>query len=207
MHFQPPAIALLLVRHAATAWNNQKRYQGRQDIPLPADGVADAERLARGLAGVPIGLVLASPLARAMATALPLATATGATLESDARLVELSYGLWEGLTQVEIKARWPDELRCWKRAPETARPPGGESLAEVLARLGDLLGDLPRRAAGRGVVALVTHDIIIRLALLAARGVGPAGLRGITVAPASAHPLLLSGGHLAIPVTEQAAHA
>src|SRR5487761_2103903 len=114
MHFQPPAIALLLVRHAATAWNNQKRYQGRQDIPLPADGVADAERLARGLAGVPIGLVLASPLARAMATALPLATATGATLESDARLVELSYGLWEGLTQVEIKARWPDELRCCK---------------------------------------------------------------------------------------------
>ncbi len=190
------ALDLLLIRHAATAWSEAGRYQGRSDPPLSAAGQAAAALLARRLAARPIGLVLSSPLARALETACPLAALTGAPLRIDARLVELEYGDWEGLTQSEIKARWPDDLRAWKRSAAHARPTGGESLAAAAARLSGLLAELPRRAAPARSVAIVTHSVLIRLALLAARGEGPAALRSLTVDPASVHRLCLCGGRL-----------
>ena len=196
---------LLFVRHGATAWTETGRYQGRQDTALSADGQRDAARLAEQLRGQPIGLVLSSPLTRARDTAAPIAAVTGARLTIDKRLVELGYGEWEGLTQTEVKAAWPAELRRWKRNPETARRAGGETLAEARARLDDLLADLDGRAAPERTVALVTHDIVIRLALLAALGAGLDGLRGPTVPPASAHPMRLRAGRLLPPNTEQAA--
>ncbi len=191
-----PALDLLLIRHAATAWSEAGRYQGRSDPPLSSAGQAAAALLARRLAGQSIGLVLSSPLARALETARPLATVAGAPLHTDARLAELEYGHWEGLTQAEIKARWPADLRAWKRAPASARPTGGETLAAAAARLADLLADLPRRAAPGRSVAIVTHTVLIRLALLAARGKGPEALRSLTVDPASAHRLRLYDGRL-----------
>ncbi len=187
---------LLLVRHAATEWTAEGRYQGRRDPPLSAAGCLEAARLATALAGRPIGLIISSPLCRALATARPIAAATGAALRIDERLVEIAYGDWEGLTQAEVKARFPDELRSWKRTPATARPPAGETLAEARARLEAALADLPARTGG-GEVAVVTHDLLIRLALLMANGEGLERVRSIAVPPASAHPLLLRGGRLA----------
>jgi probable phosphoglycerate mutase len=207
MHPGPTDLVLLLVRHAATAWTQAGRYQGRKNPELSAEGRADAARLTQHLSPQPIGLVVSSPLARALETARPLAAATGAVLESDDRLIELAYGDWEGLTQAEVKPRWPEELRRWKRAPETAGPPGGESLAEAMTRLDDLLAGLPQRAVSCRTVALVTHDVMIRLALLAARGESPAGLRSLVVAPASAHPVLLRNGRLATLTKDHPAHA
>ncbi len=193
-----PPLRLLLVRHAATDWTAEGRYQGRLDPPLSAAGCREAAALAAALAGRPIGLVIASPLGRALATARPIATATRATLRIDERLVEIAYGGWEGLTQAEVKARFPDELRSWKRTPATARPPAGESLAEARARLEAVLADLPAQADGGGEIALVTHDLLIRLALLMANGEGLERVRSIAVPPASAHPLLLHGTRLAL---------
>ena len=192
----PAPLRLLLVRHAATDWTAEGRYQGRLDPPLSAAGCREAAKLADVLAVRPIRLVISSPLGRALATARPIAAATRARLCVDERLVEIAYGAWEGLTQAEVKARFPDELRSWKRTPATARPPAGESLAEARTRLEAVLADLPAQADG-GEIALVTHDLLIRLALLLANGEGLERVRSIAVAPASAHPLLLRGARLA----------
>jgi broad specificity phosphatase PhoE len=192
------ALSLVLIRHAATEWTETGRYQGRRDIPLSKAGMADASALAASLRDAPIDLIISSPLARALQTAQPLATATGAPLCLDHRLIELCFGEWEGLTQDEVRGRWPDALWQWKHAPSNARPAGGESLPEALVRLQGLLWDLTRLGSGARFVALVTHKMMVRLALLAAAGTGLERIRHLDVPPASAHTLALRNGRLAL---------
>ncbi|MDA8052370.1 MAG: histidine phosphatase family protein [Rhodospirillales bacterium] len=165
-----------------------RRYQGRSDQPLAPEGTADALALAERLRGRPIARILASPLQRAAATARILAAGLGlAPPAFDPRLAEIAYGAWEGLTQAEIRQRWPEELRRWKRAPETMRFPGGESLDEVRARLLAFLSDEALRMERRmGAVLAVTHAGLIRIAALEASGRSLAGFRRIEVAPAGA---------------------
>ena len=191
---------LLLVRHGRTAWNEAGRYQGQSDPPLAPEGEAEAAALAGTLRGERVGCVLASPLRRAAATAAILArTLSLPPPVTDPRLTELGYGAWEGLTQAEVKARWPALLRCWKRTPETVRFPDGEDLATVRARLDALLAARPWEAAGAadaGAVLLVTHAGPIRLLRLAAEARPLAEFRRIEAPPASLHALQLEGGRL-----------
>ena len=198
-------VRLLLVRHGRTAWNEAGRYQGHSDPRLAPEGEAEAAALAGALRGERIGGVLASPLRRAGATATILARALGLPPPGvDPRLIELGYGAWEGLTQAEVKARWPELLRRWKRAPETVRFPDGEDLAAVRARLDALLAERPweaagmRGTAGGGTVLLVTHAGPIRLLRLAAEARPLAEFRRIEAAPASLHALWLEGGRLRV---------
>ena len=184
---------LLLARHGRTDWNEVGRYQGQSDPPLSPVGETEAQALAERLRGAGITRILTSPLERAAATAGIVARTLGlAPPLADDRLTELGYGAWEGLTQAEVKLRWPDLLRRWKRAPETVRFPGGEDLATVRARLDDLLASRPwetcgmGRAAHGGGVLLVTHTGPIRLLGLAAEGRPLAEFRQIEVLPAFA---------------------
>jgi len=137
---------LFLVRHGRTAWNEEGRFQGLTDIPLSAAGRADAEanarRLARHLAGVdtsrtPLRLV-SSPLARSMETARILAGHLGVPetqVDIDDRLAEAGFGHWEGLTTHEVKARFPVERRARKADRWNFAPAGGESYADLQARM------------------------------------------------------------------------
>ncbi|MDE3175388.1 MAG: histidine phosphatase family protein [Pseudomonadota bacterium] len=181
----PCPVPLFLIRHGATPWTAAGRYQGRHDTPLSALGRADAERIATRLRDADIGLVVASPLARARDTAAPLAAAAGAPLRFDERLIELDYGKWEGLTQSQVKALWPTALRDWKRGVASARPPGGEALHELQARVEDFLRAL--KPPARGAVAIVAHAWVVRVALLSLSGENVARVREIAVPPASVH--------------------
>ena len=55
---------ILLVRHGATDWSRDDRFCGVTDIDVSAEGVAQAQRLARRLATIPITAVYCSPLRR-----------------------------------------------------------------------------------------------------------------------------------------------
>ncbi|MBU6498033.1 MAG: histidine phosphatase family protein [Rhodospirillales bacterium] len=175
-------VALVMLRHGQTDWNEAGRYQGHADPPLNAAGRAQAGALAAEMARISPSAILSSPLQRARETAARIAAVCGGAVTVDARLKELSFGRWEGLVQADVKARWPDALRQWKRAPDTLRLPEGETLAEAAARLASLLRML---AGARGPVALVSHDAIIRIAILAATGQPLAAFRSIKVANAS----------------------
>ena len=80
-------------------------------------------------------------------------------------LIDIDYGAWQGLTQDEAEARWPAEAELWHRRPDLVRPPGGESLQDVLARVAEAL----RLIIGRHpqeTVLLVGHDSVNRVLLL-----------------------------------------
>lgn len=164
------SVRLILIRHGLTAWNLAKRYQGRTNTPLCAAGLHEARQAGAALRHAGATVVLTSPLERASATAEIISQCLGSVPSRvDERLIELGFGEWEGLTQAEVRLRWPALLRDWKRAPQTVRFPGGEELGDGLRRVKDFLQRPPwsAGAAPRCVIA-VTHTGPIRLARLCA---------------------------------------
>src|SRR3990170_2183319 len=102
------SLRLLLLRHAETDWNRERRYQGWTDTPLSAAGLGQAEAAARLLAGSRLGAVWASPLRRARDTAAVIAAPHGLEVQTDPAFREMRFGPWEGLTASEARARFPD---------------------------------------------------------------------------------------------------
>jgi len=147
---------LLLVRHGETDWNREGRYQGQTDVPLNATGLAQAEALAESQRGRPLDWVYASDMQRARQTAEILGRVTGAPVHIDRRLREIHLGAWEGQLFNQIQETQGDLLAQRDREPLDNRPPGGESVREVMARALPLLEEIQRRHPD-GRVAIVSH--------------------------------------------------
>jgi len=111
----------VLWRHGQTTWNAERRFQGQSDIPLDATGQAQAQRAARLLAGLRPDMIVSSDLSRAANTAAPLARLTGLDVILDKDLRERHGGQWEGLTDTEIRARFPAEHATWKVSNESRK--------------------------------------------------------------------------------------
>jgi broad specificity phosphatase PhoE len=157
---RPP---LVLVRHGSTPWTDPERlYQGRVDVPLSEPGRTQAVRLGELLAADGLAQVWHSPLARTRETAEIIAAAGGAPCHPDPRLVELSFGSWEGRRHAEVRRDEPEAHARHYADVLGGTPPGGEPVASLLERLSDLLGE--RWVEGAGRTALVTHEGVIRAA-------------------------------------------
>jgi glucosyl-3-phosphoglycerate phosphatase len=146
---------LLVWRHGQTEWNAIGRIQGHTDIGLDEVGVAQAEAAAAVLAAEEPDLIVSSDLSRARQTAAALAAYTGLPVRTDARLRERGHGPWEGLTNAELRARWPDEFERW-RAGLPVRVDGVEDLPDVSKRVGEALLAATERAPG-GTIVVTTH--------------------------------------------------
>ena len=149
---------LWLARHGDTAWTVSRQHTGRTDIPLNPDGEAAARALAPLLGGRRYDLVLTSPLQRARETA----RLAGFDPEVDDRLREFDYGEYEGITSAEIHETRPG----WDLFADGA--PGGETAAEVGARMDEVVARIRAEAPERALVFGHGHG----LRVLAARWLG-----------------------------------
>lgn len=155
---------LYLVRHGETELSARHAYSGRLDVPLTARGRQQARTAARLLDDAGIDVVYTSPLARAMETARAIATAAGAALEVDARLMEVDYGPLEGLDREAARAEVGAAYDAWRQDPMGSPVPGVEPLADALVRM----TQVTRRAVdGGGRPVLVSHQGVLRLVLIA----------------------------------------
>ena len=146
-------MAIFLIRHGETPGNAERIVQ-RPDIPLSPRGIAQAERLARRLAGEGIARVLASDLTRARMTADHIVKATGVPLELEALLHERSFG--------DIRGTPYAELDFDMFAPDYA-PPNGESWDVFHARVNRAWVRVQEVAAAtKGHLAVVTHGLVCR---------------------------------------------
>jgi len=159
---------LILVRHGETEWNRQHRYQGQAGLPLNEVGLQQAGLLAARLESEDVDVIYASDLDRAVQTAQVIAGRHGLPVRVDQRLREMSFGDWEGLSYAEIRAGWPDGLNAWVNDSLSAAPPGGETLAEVAARMQSFLDDVIVRG-GRAIL-VVSHGGPLRVLLCLALG-------------------------------------
>ncbi|MGY8635006.1 histidine phosphatase family protein [Bradyrhizobium sp. 14AA] len=92
-----PARTFYGLRHGATDWNREGRFQGRTDNPLNEDGLRQAHEAAHMLRSVGISRIVASPLVRAARTAEIIAAAIAVPLAIDDGIIEFDFGSFEGL--------------------------------------------------------------------------------------------------------------
>ncbi len=169
----PPASRLLLVRHAPTAATRSAAFS--DDEELDASGTAAAATLA----GLRADRVVLAPARCCRQTA---AAAGWASDTVDPRWAELDFGDWAGRTIDDVATQAPGALAAWQADPLVVAPPGGETLAQLTARVLPALAEL-HGLPGRTVV--VSHSGPITLAVLHAVGAGPDRFWHVDVSPTS----------------------
>ncbi len=170
---RPPTVVLLL-RHGQTELSAERRFVGREDIPLTKAGLKQARAAARRLASSDVNLIVTSPSRRARHTAEAVAEATAAPLAVDDDLVEADFGAWYGMTFAEVGRQFPDALAAWLSSPDAA-PPDGESFAAVAKRVFAALDRL-LDAHRQSTIVVVSHVTPIKTVLCRALLAPPAAM-------------------------------
>ena len=161
---------LYMLRHGETAWNTERRMQGRRNSDLTERGRRQAEAMGRALrdelARTPGPTIfLRSPLGRVRDTSEIVGRELGldpGDWRDDPRLAELGYGHWEGLSWPEIEVTHPTALADWRADPHGFSPPGGETHFELRRRSAAVLADIAASAVRTVVVGHGVSGAVVR---------------------------------------------
>ncbi len=148
----------MLWRHGQTTWNLEHRFQGQTDIPLDETGEAQAEYTAKRLATLRPDAIFTSDLSRAQQTAAALSKLTGVPVIPDKELRERAGGDWEGLSDEEIRTRYPAERASWN-------PPNGEPTAAVADRVAAAFTRIAGTVDHGQLAVVVSHGAALRLGM------------------------------------------
>lgn len=170
MAFALPPITLVLVRHGETDWNVERRLQGQQNIPLNARGRDQARRngqALRTIQDIETFDFVASPLDRAAETMRIMRKQLGLDpdeFRSDAGLIEITFGAWEGFTLEELSVEQADSVRKRQADKWGYVPPGGESYEMLTERMAAWLQRITvdTVAVSHGAVARVIQGLLFR---------------------------------------------
>jgi broad specificity phosphatase PhoE len=160
----------VLLRHGQTEWNRQERFRGRADLALDETGTEQAKAAGRRIAAqYHPDAIYVSPLKRAMQTAAIVGEFAGLPVRPHQGLLDIDFGLWQGMSIAEAHDRWPDLVDAWQSRPGGVQIPGGERLADVrqrgLAAVSELAQSYPDQT-----VVIVGHLVINRAILLGVLG-------------------------------------
>ena len=185
MREKEAATRIIFVRHGITDYPTDRIYcDDKEDPELSQEGLLQAQQAAEFLSTVKIAKIIASPLARTTKTAQIIASANNLEVETDNRLVERRFGIWEGLYFHEIEQKYPSLYSDWKRNQAEFKPEGGESVFDLLDRVSFVITDVKQRFTGK-VVVIVSHVGPIRVLLADAIGLSVKSYRQIGVDYAS----------------------
>ncbi len=162
-----------------------RRFQGRTDVPLDAEGRAQARALAAHLTTERFDVAIASDLSRALETAAAIGAACGVAVEPEPRLREMCFGAWEGLTWEQIVERDPALRDRPRTAPRYYVPDGGETFDEVSERIRPVLVEVSARLKPEGRALLVSHAGIMHALVRVALDEPDEAALGISFQPAS----------------------
>ncbi len=174
---------LYCVRHGESEYNAEKRIQGQTNVGLSALGLRQAEAIAAALAILPIQAVFASPLARALDTARPIAASHGLAVQTDDRLMEIHAGIFQGLLWSEIERTHPVEAKHWIAQEPDFVIPGGESRRALMLR-------------GKAALEAIRETGFDQVAVVAHGGVLTAAFKALLEIPAQLNPFSLLNGSI-----------
>ena len=169
---------ILLVRHGESLGNLKRTFLGHMDLDLTEKGYAQGRRVCEYICHrYEVDEIRASDLARAWHTVEPLARQLGLPLQKDAALREIGAGCWEGMRVDDIKTIYCEAHNVWSTRIGMSRPTGGESAAELRARISAALHRIAwenltlthEKKDGR-TVCIGTHAGAIRLFISEVRG-------------------------------------
>jgi broad specificity phosphatase PhoE len=157
---------LILVRHGATDWNQQRRVQGLSNLGLNETGIKQAEALAQSLKDVKIDAIYTSPLRRAQETARAISRFHQVEVVTLDGLKELDVGEVDGLTYEEMRIRHSEFFTKWMADFTSVRLPGGGTVPELRDRCCAAIQEIVKKQQPRmeencrneeKVVVAVTH--------------------------------------------------
>ncbi len=154
---------IYLVRHGETEFNRERRLQGHVDSALTELGLRQAQAVAallRRLTEAERGWrIISSPLGRARSTAAAISEALGTDgFETDPRLIEVSWGDWDGRLRSELEAAFP---QAFGRTGWAFHAPMGETYEAVCERMNSWLASLPPEPERR--IIAVSHGVAGRV--------------------------------------------
>jgi probable phosphoglycerate mutase len=182
---------IILVRHAEHDGLGEMLSGRKAGVVLNADGKRTARQLAEVLARRGVEQVKSSPQLRALQTAKPLAGLIGVPVEIGREFDEINYGDWTGRRFEDLRrdVAWQQ----WNSSRDRSRPPDGESMGELQARVLCGLNSIVMRSFGRAV-AVFSHAEPIRAALLHYRAMDLGDFTGVSVDVGSLTTLRFAAG-------------
>lgn len=182
------ASTILLVRHAAHVELGQVLSGRRRDVALSREGLAQAAIVADLLGTSPLSAIYSSPRERAWYTAREIAEPHELSVTVEEGVDEVDFGEWTGRSFADLA---PDpDWQSWNARRASAATPGGETMAQAVARAAGAVGRIAGLHAGEEV-AIVTHCDIIRGVIAHHLGLSLDNLLRFDVDPASVSRLRL----------------
>jgi broad specificity phosphatase PhoE len=153
-----PSRSFLCIRHGVTDWNRSQLFQGRTDIPLNDEGIAQAHAAARRLRGIALDHIVSSPLVRALKTAEIVAASSSTPVIVDDGIIECDFGSLEGRS---IREAMQQHGITAMEDLVTILPPDGENWATVTSRsLSCVSKWVDRHPEAR--ILFVCHDAVMQ---------------------------------------------
>ncbi len=164
-----------LIRHAIVEENARAYLYGRMDVALCETSLATQRPSYAALAARlphPAHWIV-TPLSRTRRTAEAIQRAAGidVTLHVEPGLIEQDLGDWHGLAHADLPAQLREPAHAFWPLGAAETPPGGESMEDVVRRVGTSLERLAAET-GQGDVVAVSHGGAIRAAIAHAAGMG-----------------------------------
>lgn len=156
---------VFLIRHGQTSSNIDRKYQGGKDIGLSEEGRNNVRLLAELFQPRRPTRMYASPLIRAQQSAAIIANCFNLkTIGKRADLHEFLYGVWEGMSDEDVRKHRGVEYSRWKTSPVHAEIPNAEHINDAYNRCRDVWEFFERDIkAWKGSIISVAHDIVNRL--------------------------------------------
>lgn len=161
---------LYLVRHGETEWNRASKVQGRTDIELSREGIKQAHKLAKRIAGEDINVIYSSSLKRALRTAEIIADCKSCSVVKSEEYHEICLGPWEGMTINEIQEKYGEHFRIYREDPANFKLPGAETFLDLTERTYNAILEIVRKHSGENIL-LVSHGTAIKAAIIRILGI------------------------------------
>ena len=147
------------VRHGTTDYNRDGIYFGVTDCPLNEDGILQSKKLSALLSGIHFDEIFTSPMKRCTDTAR-LITVLKKPEVSEA-LLEMDFGLWEGMHYKEGMEKYPEGFRKWSSDYRSCAPPEGEKYSDFYERVSGFYHEQLKKEEGN--VLIVSHKGVLQL--------------------------------------------
>lgn len=149
---------IYLLRHGETVGNVKGLYAGITDTPLTEKGKLQAEEARNTLGEYSFEVVISSPLSRAVDTAR-IITEQEIILEEE--LMEMNFGVCEGLSYEEIQIKYPTIMEEWNDDLRYYIFPEGESMKSFFDRVIKKYDQIINQYIGKDIL-IVAHSGVIR---------------------------------------------
>lgn len=161
---------LYIVRHGQSKWNLESKIQGSTDIELSEEGIKQAYSLAKRLKYEKIDIIYSSNLSRAYKTAEIIAKEFNIKVNILHELREITFGVWEGLTNIEIENLYKEKYHTWKTDPTKVVIENAETLKQLQDRILKGIYPLIEKNKDKNIL-IISHGTSIKALILGLLGI------------------------------------